>query len=179
MYYTIVFVISSRIDLGAYYSRALDIQSDIRSQPICDVPISCTSSIIVDIAIARQTRRSRRNYLSISADKTAYDSKNCRPANRCKQTDFIERKLALLYVRSNLFIRATRVCSARCSGRRYWQEGEERDVSLWDNPSLLGAYYGVSSPNMAALLFNVRLMGSSWYRISLVATYRVVLYGLV
>lgn len=44
---------------------------------------------------------------------------------------------------------------------------------------LLGAYYGVSSPNMAALLFNVRLMGSSWYRISLVATYRVVLYGLV
>lgn len=55
--------------------------------------------------------------------------------------------------------------------------GQERDVSLWDNPPLLGADYGLPAPNMAALLFNVRLMGSFLSR-SLVATYHA-LYGLV
>lgn len=66
---------------------------------------------------------------------------------------------------------------ARCNGNIAGRRGKERDVSLWDNPPLLGADYGLPAPNMAALLFNVRLMGSSLSR-SLVATYHV-LYGLV
>lgn len=66
---------------------------------------------------------------------------------------------------------------AHCNGNVAGRRGKERDVSLWDNPPLLGADYGLPAPNMAALLFNVRLMGSSLSR-SLVATYHV-LYGLV
>lgn len=66
---------------------------------------------------------------------------------------------------------------ARCNGNVAGRRGKERDVSLWDNPPLLGADYGLPAPNMAALLFNVRLMGSFLSR-SLVATYHA-LYGLV
>lgn len=81
-------------------------------------------------------------------------------------------------------VRAIRVPSvsqrsseARCNGNVAGRRGKERDISLWDNPPLLGADYGLPAPNMAALLFNVRLMGGFLSR-SLVATYHA-LYGLV
>lgn len=65
---------------------------------------------------------------------------------------------------------AQHTSEARCNGNvasRTGRRGKERDVSLWDNPPLLGADYGLPAPNMAALLFNVRLMGSSLSRTSL------------
>lgn len=156
------------------------------------IPCRRLSIDTVDIVIANEPADGLpRNYLSVSVGKRLTDRKNRRaPAPRVQIggasrsiLSNVSLPLCNTCARANLsFVPSVlpsshRSSEARCNGNVAARRGKERDVSLWDNPPLLGVDYGLPAPNMAALLFNVRLMGSFLSR-SLVATYRA-LYGLV
>lgn len=145
----------------------------------------------VDIVIASEHADGLpRNYLSVSAGKRLTDRKNRRaPAPRVQigaSRSILSNVSLPLYntcARANLsFVPSEyRACIARprpVATGTLLPEGGRNETYRCGIILLCSVLdYGLPAPNMAALLFNVRLMGSFLSR-SLVATYRA-LYGLV
>lgn len=106
----------------------------------------------VDIVIANEHADGLpRNYLSVSAGKRLTDRKNRAPAPRVQIggasrsiLSNVSLPLCNTCARAKPLVRAIRVpgshrsSEARCNGNVAAWRGKERDVSLWDNPPLLG-----------------------------------------